>query len=157
MQNHSTVDTKSFVRRGLSVTQKVMALVGAVLVLLVAVAGTAIYQMNSIGDELVEIAEHDLPLTRLVTLLTTHQLEQAIALQQSLRYGEEMQGDSTKRTRFDETVERFEKYADLADAEFKEAEKLVEGFLSGAINQREREEFENVLKSLEEIDAAHNT
>ena len=157
MQNETIVDTKSFVRRGLSVTQKVMALVGAVLVLLIAVAGTAIYQMNNIGDELFEIAEHDLPLTRLVTQLTVHQLEQAIALQQSMRYGEEMQNNGAKRGQFDKTVERFEKYAGLADAEFKEAEHLIESFLSGKINQREREEFESVLKSLVEIDASHNT
>ncbi|MCK5275883.1 MAG: HAMP domain-containing protein, partial [Alphaproteobacteria bacterium] len=147
----------SAVQRGLSVTQKILALVGALLVMLGLVAGTAIYQMNNIGEELVEIAEHDLPLTRLVTKLTVHQLEQAIALQQSMRYGEEMQGNYAKRSVFNETVERFEKYAGLADKEFKEAEELTAGLLAIAANQREKEEFTTVLNLLEEIDGAHAT
>ena len=143
-------------RRGLSVTQKVLALVGAVLLLLAAVAGTAIYQMKSIGNELVEIAEHDMPLTRLVTKLTIHQLEQAIALQQSMRYGEEMQNNFAKRSLFDSTVGRFDKYAGLADSEFKAAEALTATLFEEAGNQREREEFGSVRGKLEKLDKAHH-
>ncbi|MBE9552216.1 MAG: HAMP domain-containing protein [Proteobacteria bacterium] len=155
--DESTIGAAGSARRGLSVTQKVLGLVMGLLLLLGTVAGTAIYQINNISEELVEIAEHDLPMTMLVTKLTTHQLEQAIALQQSMRYGEEMQTSYSKRSVFDETVERFEKYAGLADEEFKEAEAKATEMIEIAGNQRELDEFSRVMKLLEEIDVAHAT
>ncbi len=63
-----------------SVTYKILAIVGMLIVIMVANAGFGIYQMGRIGDEIFEIAEHDLPLTGIVTKVTEHQLEQAIAL-----------------------------------------------------------------------------
>lgn len=44
----------------------------------------AISQMNKIGKALIDIAEEDIPLTKMVTLLTEHQLEQAIYFERTL-------------------------------------------------------------------------
>ena len=49
-------------------------LLGAILVMGV----FALNQMNKIGNELIDIAERDIPLTKSLTVLTEHQPEQAI-------------------------------------------------------------------------------
>ncbi len=146
-------------RRWRGATGKMLAVAGSLLLLLLlgAAVGTTLYQTKSVGDKMVEIAEHNLPLVRSVTQLTVHQLEQAIALEQSLRYGEEMQSDNAKRSFFDPTVERFEKYAGLTDGEFREARELVSKLLDQTLTRRERVEYTRVIELLEELDAAHAT
>ena len=46
--------------------------------------GFALNQMNKIGNELIDIAERDIPLTKSLTVLTEHQLEQAIYFERAL-------------------------------------------------------------------------
>ena len=55
-------------------------LLGAILVM----GGFALNQMNKIGNELIDIAERDIPLTKSLTVLTEHQLEQAIYFERAL-------------------------------------------------------------------------
>ena len=65
--------------------QKLLASSALILSLLIASVGFAIFSMKQISNELVAIAEHDMPLTEIVTKITEHQLEQAIYLERSLR------------------------------------------------------------------------
>lgn len=138
-----------------SVLYKIMAIVGCLVMLMAANAGYGIWQMNRIGGELKEIAEHDLPLTGIVTQITEHQLEQAVSLQRLLRYGEEMAQDEQKRRLFEETVARFEKFADLSDGEFKEADEMVARFQREAEDKSQIQEFAKVQAALSEIDSLH--
>ncbi len=63
-------------------------LMGAIQLLLVlAIGWVGISQMNKIGKEIVEIAEEDIPLTKALTLMTEHQLEQAIYFENALFKG----------------------------------------------------------------------
>ncbi|MDH5556621.1 MAG: methyl-accepting chemotaxis protein [Alphaproteobacteria bacterium] len=138
-----------------SVLYKILAIVALLVAVMAGNAGYGLYQMNRIGGELVEIAEHDLPLTGLVTRITEHQLEQAVSLQRLLRYGEEMQSDYAKRSLFDETVQRFNGFAELADGEFAEAREMIAGFLLEMDDADQRAEFEKVGTALAGIDKAH--
>lgn len=111
--------------RGLSIANKLLGIVLMLIAMLVTVAAIGGYQMNRIGDELIEIAEHDVPMTEAVTQITIHQLEQAIALERAFRFGEEMRTDAYAEQKFEEAEREFEKYAELSDAEFKETEEFI--------------------------------
>ena len=70
----------------LKVAHRIYILMSLTLVFLVTIGGIGYYKMNKIGHELVGIAERDIPLTEMLTKITIHQLEQAILLEQALRY-----------------------------------------------------------------------
>lgn len=129
-------------------TSKILGIIGLLAAVTMATAGYGLYKMNRIGHELEKVAEHDLPLSGIVTKVTVHHLEQAVSLQRLLRYGEEMQHDNAKRQLFDETVERFELFANLTGSEFIEAKKMVAGFLKEMDAGAHRAELENIEKAL---------
>jgi methyl-accepting chemotaxis protein len=64
--------------------------------------------MQAIGEEIVGIAERDIPLTEIVTKMTIHQLEQAVLFERSIRFGEEMKNHPASRDHFEESVRGFE-------------------------------------------------
>ncbi len=138
-----------------SVGQKLMGVVAICLGLLVATAGSGLYQLNNIGGEIEAIAEQDMPLTEIITKITVHQLEQAIEFERAIRYGEEMQGDEAQREPFQHAIDEFEKLGHKVAAETKEGEKLAEEAVATAHTAEEKAEFEKVLHSLEAIDTAH--
>ena len=61
---------------------KLMGLVALMLVAMLIVGGTAYMGLQSIGAEITEIAEEDIPLTNSLTLITEYQLEQTIVFEQ---------------------------------------------------------------------------
>ena len=68
----------------LKITQKVYLLGVTQLVLMLAMGLTSFSQMNKIGNELVDIAENDIPLSNRITKIAEHQLEQTILFERSL-------------------------------------------------------------------------
>ena len=65
-------------------THKILSLVGFTVLLNALVAGIGLAGMNWIGGELEKIAEEDIPLSKVVTDVTIHQLEQAIRFERAL-------------------------------------------------------------------------
>jgi len=139
----------------LTIGQKLMGVVLMVLGLLTLVAGTGIVQMQSIGSEIEEIAEQDMPLTEAITAITIHQLEQAINFERTLRYGAEMAHSEKAAGHFEEAFAKFEELTHKVDKEIVEAEELAKGAIQHASNAAAREEFEKVLHALEKIEAEH--
>lgn len=71
----------------LKISQKIYTL-GTLQFLLILLVGWIGYsQMNKIGIEIVEITEDDIPLTRMLTQLTEHQLQQAILFERAMLKG----------------------------------------------------------------------
>ena len=70
----------------LSIGNRIHAMGIAQLCLLLIVSVLSLVQMAKIGDELIDIAEEDIPLTRYLTQLTEHQLKQAILFERALLY-----------------------------------------------------------------------
>lgn len=68
----------------LTIAQKVYLLGFCQLLAMAILGGFALYQMNKIGNELIDIAEEDIPLTKKLTVVTEHQLEQAILFERAL-------------------------------------------------------------------------
>lgn len=138
-----------------SVAHKILAIVSVLFILMVANAGFDIYVMGKIDKEFVQIAEHDLPLTNIVTRITVHQLEQAVAMERALRLGMEMKTDPAARRLFEQTVAHFEALTEKVDAEFVEVGEMVGKFIAEEESEAELKEFRNVQQALRVIAGAH--
>ena len=68
----------------ISIAQKVYLLGFSKLALMLIMGWVSITSMNNIGKELIDIAEEDIPLTRALTKITEHQLQQAILFERYL-------------------------------------------------------------------------
>jgi len=69
----------------IKITHKIYGL-GAIQLLLIIIMGSVGYiQMSKIGLELVDIAEEDIPITKMLTSLTEHQLQEAILFERAMR------------------------------------------------------------------------
>lgn len=141
--------------KSLSVGGKIFGIVGFCLVALGVVAGVAITQMAKIGVEIETIAEHDMPLTEIISQITVHQLEQAISFERAIRYGEAMAQDAHAAEKFERAVTAFEGLAEKVDREIKQGEVLAEGALRIAHTPEEAKEFQHVLEVLKEIEVDH--
>jgi len=139
----------------LTIGQKLMGVVLMVLGLLTLVAGTGIVQMQSIGSEIEEIAEQDMPLTEAITAITIHQLEQAINFERTLRYGAEMAHSEKAAGHFEEAFAKFEELTHKVDKEIVEAEELAKGAIEHAKTAAAKKEFELVLEALTKIESEH--
>ncbi len=134
---------------------KIYALVGLCLGLLGMVAGTGIWQMNKIGVEIEGIAERDLPLTRGLTQVTIYQLEQAVNLERAFRTAELMSRQPGVREEFGKSVRTFEELVGRIGKEFEETVSVARYALETATTREGREEFQNVLNTLEKLVIEH--
>ncbi|MEP3276300.1 MAG: HAMP domain-containing methyl-accepting chemotaxis protein [Stappiaceae bacterium] len=132
---------------------KIYSIVGLCLSMLVLSTGIAIWQMNLIGQEIVSIAEHDIPLSNNISQVTSHQLEQSISLERALRAG----GTSLEKTggNLDEEIHRFTELASLVDVEIEQARAIVANGLEKGLSPEERAAFIETGKELEALAIQH--
>ncbi|WP_420405584.1 methyl-accepting chemotaxis protein [Nisaea sp.] len=111
----------------------------------------AIFTMSSIGTELKEIAEEDMPLTRKITEVTLLQLEQAIHFEKALRFAGITRADADVADAYSTEVGLFDKQSRKADETFQEISDQLEHAIAFAreIGHAEAiEEFEKLSKQL---------
>lgn len=144
-------------KRGLSfnVGTKIASVVALCLLALVAVSTIGITQMEKINNEIVGIAERDIPLTEMVTKVTVHQLEQSIFFERAVRYGEKMHERPQYRERFDKTVAAFEKLSQKVTKEILKGEEMAQHAIDTAGTPEEKKEFTHVLKAFKQIEIHH--
>lgn len=73
--------------KDVTIKQKLIGLSSIVLFALVAIVASTTYQMGQIRDELINIAEDNIPMTELVTETVMKQLEQSLDFERAVRYG----------------------------------------------------------------------
>ena len=140
-----------------SVGQKLLSISALCIAFLLVVAGFAVYQLDRIGREIADIAEQDLPLIKVVSDITVHQLEQSLNLERAIRFGEEMQTHPDVKGDFDKAVAVFRKYDAQVDEEIVSGEALARKAMTEAYEEATRKEFEKVLHALERIEIEHAT
>ena len=140
----------------LSVGAKIAVVVGLCLTLLVGVSGTGIWTMQKIGLKIESIAEHDVPLTEIVSKITVHQLEQAINFERAVRFGEEMAHMPAARKHFETAVKNFEAISVKVGKEIKEGENLADEAMKAAHTAADKAEFSHVLSALQTIEKHHH-
>ena len=103
----------------------------------------SVTNLISIGKELKEISDLQVPLVEKMTKMVEHQMLQTIYMERYLR---------TNKQKY---REKFMTLAHQVDQEIVDAEKIVESGLDLAINDHERDVFKGVHDHLKEIEVAH--
>lgn len=137
------------------VTAKILGLVGFCLLLLVVVAFISIRQMSLIGNELVGIAERDVPLTTAMTTVTVHQLEQSIALERAMRAAG-LRDPERQQEIQSKALGKFEKLAKQVDAEIVAAKELAKSSEKQAHSDEEKKLFHDVAIGIEKVEERHH-
>lgn len=124
-----------------------------------------IMSMNNIGKNLKEIAEEDIPLSKAISTITMHQLEQAVLFERATRLAEilkaeefaKIEHDKDKiQTHYDEVKAKFFELAKKVDKEILSVEeKAAEVLQHEKGNERIEKEFKHILKTLKAIEVQH--
>jgi len=129
----------------LKISHKIYGL-GAIQLLLIILMGSVGYiQMSKIGVALFDIAEEDIPATKMLTVLTEHQLQEAILFERAIRINFNMQvtgiGDSAH---FEDTRNKINSLTKKSLGEFK----TTKAFVSAGIQKVHTKEAKNKYTQL---------
>ncbi|WP_120496993.1 Tar ligand binding domain-containing protein [Kiloniella sp. EL199] len=139
-----------------SVSAKILGVIALCMLSLMSVSGFSIYQMQQIGEELEGIAEQNIPLTNILTKITTHQLEQAISYERAAKYGEHRTDDAHFGELYDKAKKSFQDLTILVDEEILKGEEIAADAISRAHNEAEFKEFTHVLEVLKKVEKEHH-
>ncbi|MBX2825497.1 MAG: PAS domain-containing protein, partial [Gammaproteobacteria bacterium] len=120
------------------------------------ISGVSVWYFRVIGLEMHQIAHEDIPLTRHITSVSTHQLEQAIHLERAIRHGELTALNLEDDTKFIAEVSYFEKLDEQVDSEIKVTLNLLADFLSKDHSEYVTAKFEEVRTQLSELKTIHD-
>ncbi|MCR9058397.1 MAG: methyl-accepting chemotaxis protein [Rhodobacteraceae bacterium] len=145
------------VRNGIrfSVAAKVLTIVLVLSLVIVAQSVFSVTQLNKIGKELETIAESDIPLTEVLSRITSHQLEQSVLFERILRLNGLAAGDLELQRKA--AQKKFKEYAALVDEEILEGERIAEEALKHAYDQKTLDEIQRVLDALKTIELDHKS
>jgi len=138
--------------RSISITQKLLGVVGLCIAFTAVVGGTAAWQLSNIGREMEAIVEADLPLANVLEQISTHQLEQSIMIERAVRLGTSGQAANAGLR---DAVAGIGSLGAKVTEEIQTAERLVQRALAGASTPQERAEFDRVTADLKKISRAY--
>lgn len=141
--------------KNISIATKLYGLAGLLIAFLLLSTTVSLIKMQQIGIEIADIAEQDIPLTNLLSNITTHQLEQAINFGRALRLGGEMKSDPDAAAGYKKAVDKFESHSKIVNSSIKKAEVLAEKSKQFAHTKEAQKEFEHVESFLKNIDVQH--
>ncbi len=128
------------------------------LVLMLISSGYALLSMAKIGNELKGIAEKDIPMTKLLTMVTEHQLEQAILFERAVRYGDLLKLEESAASHFKQNINAFEQLSHKVSDEIRKGEMLAESIMSDLSHGEEiAAEFSHIDQELKEIEQQHQS
>ncbi|MDP4492829.1 methyl-accepting chemotaxis protein [Vibrio sp. AH4] len=138
--------------KNLSITQKMIALVGCLLALTLMVSAYSLTKMKRVAVEIEAIAHDNLPLAKLMTDMTVHQLEGAITLERVFRAAgiESSQGKQQNQyqIQLNDLVNKFKQ-------EFNQSRQLLESSIEHAISPSIRSYLTDLEKDLDSLGREH--
>jgi len=147
--------TLSLRLRYMSIKAKISLVIFLLTLALLTNAGFSSYKMNLIGEELVTIAEEDIPLTRSLTEITLNQLEQAINFERALRFGYEAKGNAIASQHATRAQGKFDKHSLIVSTELEHGIKIAKHAMEHAHNDVDYQKFEHVKQLLDNITKEH--
>ena len=140
----------------LKITHKIY-LLGLLQVLLIGImGGTSYIQMNKIGLELVDIAEKDIPLANRISLITEHQLEQAILFERALlKAALAEQGNSQFSSEYKKLADEVTKKQHSTEREIAETEKFILSSIEAAHEKITKDKFRQIETELKTVYRAY--
>lgn len=137
------------------ISTKIYAFAALLVSLIAILGGVSLFQMQKIGNELVDIAEEYIPISNQLTQITINQLEQAVIFEKALATALETKLSIPNVKPLGELVSKFEKLAHKTEALIiKTEEKIAEG-IELSHSQEAKQEFANLLATMKKIDAEH--
>jgi methyl-accepting chemotaxis protein len=136
----------------LSIKAKIITMSTVLLASTLILSGTSLTSLNRIGLEINDIATQQMPLTKVLTKITAHQLEQGIEFERALRFGNELGNEPTAAGHFKTALDHLENLGHKLNEELKQAEDLSTIAISAAHSAEEKKEFEKLLSSLKTIE-----
>jgi len=140
----------------LSIQTKIISNSLILLLLILGSSTFALLAMSGIGTELEDIAEQDIPMTKILTSITEHQLEQAVHFERVLRYGVLLKQEDNAAAHFKKEMALFNKLNKNIVNELHEGEALAKISIANAHSDAARKEFAHVLQSLKQIEQEHS-
>jgi methyl-accepting chemotaxis protein len=141
----------------LTIAQKVYLLGLSQLLAMMIMGGFALYQMNKIGNELVDIAEEDIPLTKMLTVVTEHQLEQAILFERALIKAIRVEQGLAQMSVFEEAKKKVHDLTVKTEKELYEVEEFIEKAIPLLHSVEAQEKFKNLLGKLKVVEKSYST
>lgn len=141
----------------LTIAQKVYLLGLSQLLAMIIMGVFALYQMNKIGNELVDIAEEDIPLTKMLTVVTEHQLEQAILFERALIKAIRVEQGLAQMSVFEEAKKKVHDLTVKTEKELYEVEEFIEKAIPLLHSVEAQEKFKKLLGELKVVEKSYST
>ncbi|AXN34291.1 methyl-accepting chemotaxis protein [Vibrio coralliilyticus] len=141
----------------LTIAQKVYLLGLSQLLAMMIMGGFALYQMNKIGNELIDIAEEDIPLTKMLTVVTEHQLEQAILFERALVKAIRVEQGMAQMSVFEEAKKKVHDLTVKTEKELYEVEEFIEKAIPLLHSVEAQEKFKKLLGKLKVVEKSYST
>lgn len=141
----------------LTIAQKVYLLGFCQLLAMAILGGFALYQMNKIGNELIDIAEEDIPLTKKLTVVTEHQLEQAILFERALVKAIRVDQGMESKQAFEKAKDKVHDLTVQVQEEIIEVESFIEHAIPLLHSETAKLEFAQLLADLKKVEASYST
>jgi len=130
--------------------------VGILIAGIICVGIFSVISMKSIGVEMNDISQKNIPLTSKVTSITERQLEQSVLFERMIRFGEVMSASAYATEKFEHSEKEFEKLSHQVDVQLKNADEFVSAAIKTANSEEIREEFKGVAESFKKIEEHHS-
>ena len=136
----------------LTIKAKLALLVAMNVFFFIIACGYAIQQMDQIGEEVVGIAERDLPLIGIVSEITVYQVEMKVLFERAGRFGVMLDHEKSASRRFNEVVVAFDELSAKLGESIRHGEVLAKQAQEGAVSDTARREFASIFDRLKAIE-----
>lgn len=134
--------------KNIKISHKIFSLTSVQLLLILFVGWVGLSQMQKIGNEIIDIAEIDIPLTNMMTKVTEYQLQQVILFERSLFEASLIEANLGDR---EQLIKKLNETRDLTKKvhyELESAHKLVEEAINIAHTETTAKKLKDVLNKI---------
>ena len=119
-------------------------------ILVIVIAGISILKMSNIGEALYDVAEIDIPLTKLLTEINSNQLIQDIYFEKALRYANitVSDKDEERKDRYHLAKENIFKYSQKVTLLMNKAKVIPQEAIEHSASLKDKKQFKDILDSL---------
>ncbi|WP_299177507.1 methyl-accepting chemotaxis protein [uncultured Neptuniibacter sp.] len=139
----------------LKISARIYLLAAINLILIALIGGVALFQMNKIGIELIDIAEEDIPISNALSNVTQHQLEQSILFERSLALALASQLTNEGNGQIEKVVDAFNSISMKVSNELVAIETLVADAVQKTHSVEVEEQFRSLLQTVKNISIEH--
>jgi len=138
--------------KNVKIAHKVLSLTVLLLSFIVLVGWIGLSQMKLIGNEIVDIAEIDIPLTNMMTQATEHQLQQVIAFERALFEASLIQSSLGDKKILTKKIQEVEALTKQVHHELELADKLITESIITAHTEATSTKLKALLSTIKSIE-----